>query len=132
MALDVYHQVLEKLIEACGGNLRQMVYMVDILKREKLIGSQEMILSFLHEEGWIADAPKKDHVFLTSWGMEEIQKTRKAQGGAAAPAGAEPKAREAASLARELAALLDSWEPGAGKKLKAARAALDEALDALG
>lgn len=131
MALDVYHQVLEKLIEACGGNLRQMVYIVDVLKKERLIGSQETILSFLHQEGWIADAPKKDHVFLTSWGLEEIQKTRKAQGGAVAPGGGEAKAREAAALARGLAALLDDWAPGSGKKLRAARAALDKALDEL-
>ena len=39
MALDVFHQVLPRLDELAGGNPRQMVSIVDVLKQEKLFGS---------------------------------------------------------------------------------------------
>jgi hypothetical protein len=148
MALDVFHQVLARLHELAGGNPRQMVSIVDVLKQEKLFGSVDMILKKLQAEGWIADAPKQDHVFVTTWGIEEI---RRAGGPTAAPAsGAAPASkapepknadalREAAEKARELAAALDELATGAGgtgaqrkarakKLLGAVATAVDEAF----
>jgi len=135
MARDVFHQVLERLFEAAGGNPRQAVNLVEILKQEQLFGSIETILKQLHSAGWIADAPKQDHVFVTTWGIEELRRTA-APAAAPAPApaptpapapkaapapvakSAEPKnaaaLREAAGKARELAELLDELATGAG------------------
>ena len=140
MALDVFHQVLAKLLEAAGGDPRQMVPFVEVLKQEKLFGSVDMITTRLQSEGWIADAPKKDHVFVTTWGVEELRRTSAASG-AAKPA--EPKnaaaVRAAAEKARELAATLEELASGtagtaaqrkakAKKALAAATEAVDEAL----
>lgn len=151
MALDVFHQVLARLHEVAGGSPKQMVPIVDVLKQEKLFGSVDMILNKLHSEGWIADAPKKDHVFVTTWGIEEVRKTA-APAAAPVPApkapeptaakGAGPKnaaaLREAAEKARELAATLEELATGAGgtgaqrkakKALAAAAAAVEEAFE---
>ena len=130
MAFDVYHQALQAISEACDGNPGQLVSVVDVLKRLRLLGNREMILSHLLHEGWVADAPKTDHVFLTSWGIEELEKARRK--GPGGPSSAE-KAREAARLGRELVGLLEEWtEKGPAKalseKTKKALAALTEAV----
>ena len=127
MALDVFHQVLKRLYELAGGNPRQMVSTFDVLKQEKLFGSAEMILNKLHAEGWVTDAPTRDHVYVTTWGIEEV--LRVSAPAAAKPA--EPKnasaLREAAAKARELATTLDELASGAGgtgaqRKAKAKKA----------
>ncbi len=145
MALDVFHQVLTKLYETAGGNPRQMVSIVDVLKQEKLFGSVDMILTKLQAEGWIADAPTRNHVFVTTWGVEEIRRTSTAPGPASgtAPKAPEPKnagaIREAAERARELASALEELATGAGgtgaqrkarakKALGAVTAAVEEAF----
>lgn len=148
MALDVFHQVLAKLHELAGGSPKQMVPIVDVLRQEKLFGSADMILNKLHSEGWIADAPKKDHVFVTTWGIEEARRSAAAPAAKAAEAPA-PKAagpknaaalREAAAKARDLAAALEELAAGAGgtgaqrkakakKALAAASAAVEEAFE---
>lgn len=142
MALDVFHQVLAKLLEAAGGDPRQMVPFVEVLKQEKLFGSVDMITTRLQSEGWIADAPRRDHVFVTTWGVEELRRTSAASAAAAAKA-AEPKnaaaLRAAAEKARALAATLEEMAAGGGgtaaqrkakakKALAAATEAVDEAL----
>ena len=114
MARDIFHQVLKLLFEAAGGNPRQMVSIVDVLKQERLYGSIETILTKLHSEGWIADAPKQDHVFVTVWGVEEL---RRAGGPASQPAGAPaptkaapappPKAAEAKNAPAQVQGKLD-------------------------
>jgi pyruvate/2-oxoglutarate dehydrogenase complex dihydrolipoamide acyltransferase (E2) component len=156
MALDVFHQVLKRLDELAGGNPRQMVSIVDVLKQEKLFGSAEMIRDKLHAEGWIADASKQDHVFVTTWGIEEVRRSAGPAPAPAAPApaakapapaapkAAEPKnaaaLRDAAARARDLAAVLDELATGAGgtaaqrkakakKALAAATAAVEEAFE---
>lgn len=154
MALDVFHQVLARLHELAGGSPRQMVSIVDVLKQEKLFGSADMILNKLHSEGWIADASKRDHVYVTTWGIEEVRRTAAvpvpaaptpvAPPAVAAPKAAEPKnaaaLREAAGKARELAAALEELATGAGgtgaqrkakakKALAAAAAAVEEAFE---
>lgn len=149
MALDVFHQVLAKLHDLAGGSPKQMVSIVDVLKQEKLFGSADMILNKLHAEGWIADAPKKDHVFVTTWGIEEVRKSAAPTATAKAPEPPAPKAaepknaaalREAAGKARELAAALEELATGAGgtgaqrkakakKALAAAAAAVEEAFE---
>ena len=137
MALDVFHQVLAKLLEAAGGDPRQMVPIVEVLKREKLFGSADMIATRLQSEGWIADAPKKDHVFVTTWGIEEVRRVSAAPD-ASKPA--EPKnaaaLRDAAEKARALAATLDELASGTAgtaaqrkAKAKKALAAVTEAVD---
>lgn len=154
MALDVFHQVLARLHELAGGSPRQMVSAVDVLKQEKLFGSADMILNKLHSEGWIADASKRDHVFVTTWGMEEVRRTAGAApvppveapatpAPVAPPRAAEPKnaaaLRAAAGKARELADALEEMATGGGgtgaqrkarakKALAAVAAAVDEAL----
>lgn len=140
MALDVFHQVLAKLLEAAGGDPRQMVPFVEVLKQEKLFGSVEMITTRLQSEGWIADAPKRDHVFVTTWGVEELRRTNAAT---STPKRAEPKnaaaLRAAAEKARALAATLEELAAGtdgtaaqrkakAKKALAAATEAVEEAL----
>ena len=145
MALDVFHQVLAKLLEAAGGDPRQMVPFVEVLKQEKLFGSVDTILNKLHSEGWIADAPKKDHVFVTTWGIEEIRKTAAAAAPAAkapepsSPKAAEPKnaaaLRAAAEKARALAATLEelaaSTDGTAAQRKAKARKALAAATEAV-
>jgi hypothetical protein len=154
MALDVFHQVLVRLHELAGGNPRQAVSIVDVLKQEKLFGSAEMILNKLQAEGWVADASKKDHVYVTTWGLDEV---RRVSAPAPAPAAvvspttapaaakpAEPKnagaLREAATKVRELATTLEELATGAGgtgaqrkakakKALATATAAVEEALE---
>lgn len=147
MALDVFHQVLAKVHELAGGNPRQMVSIVDVLKQEKLFGSVDMILNKLQAEGWVADAPKKDHVFVTTWGIEEVRRSS-APAAAAEPAApskpVEPKnagaLREAAGKARDLATTLEELASGAGgtgaqrkakakKALAAVSAAVEEAFE---
>jgi hypothetical protein len=149
MALDVFHQVLAKLHEVAGGSPRQMVSIVDVLKQEKLFGSVDTILNKLQAEGWIADAPKKDHVFVTTWGIEEVRRAAAPAAGSKAPEAAAPKAaepknaaalREAAEKARELAASLEELATGAGgtgaqrkakakKALAAVASAVEEAFE---
>jgi hypothetical protein len=154
MALDVFHQVLARLHEVAGGSPRQMVSIVDVLKQEKLFGSADMILNKLHSEGWIADASKKDHVYVTTWGIEEVRRTAGNAPAPAAPAvavpapvsaprAAEPKnagaLRAAAGKARDLADALEELATGAGgtaaqrkarakKALATVSAAVEEAL----
>jgi pyruvate/2-oxoglutarate dehydrogenase complex dihydrolipoamide acyltransferase (E2) component len=156
MVLDVFHQVLVRLHELAGGNPRQMVSIVDVLKQEKLFGSAEMILTRLQTEGWVADASKRDHVYVTTWGIDEVRRVSAPAPAAVAPAPAaavappaatkpaEPKnagaLREAAAKARELATTLDELATGAGgtgaqrkakakKALAAVTAAVEEALE---
>ena len=158
MALDVFHQVLVRLHELAGGNPRQMVSFVDVLKQEKLFGSAEMILGKLQAEGWVADASKRDHVYVTTWGIDEVRRVSApapapapaavAAAPAAAPPGAakpaEPKnagaLREAASKARELATMLEELATAAGgtgaqrkakakKALAAVAASVEEAIE---
>ena len=139
MALDVFHQVLLRLYELAGGNPRQMVSVFDVLKQEKLFGSAEMILRKLQAEGWVADASKADHVYVTTWGIDEVRRVSAPAPAAAKPA--EPKnagaLREAAARARELATTLDELATGAGgtgaqrkAKAKKALAAVTAAVEA--
>ena len=141
MALDVFHQVLKRLYELAGGNPRQMVSTFDVLKQEKLFGSAEMILNKLHAEGWVTDAPTRDHVYVTTWGIEEVLRVGApapspaasvpAATTPAAPKPAEPKnavaLRGSAAKARELATVLEELATGAGgtgaqRKAKAKKA----------
>lgn len=143
MALDLFHQVLVRLHELAGGNPRQMVSFVDVLKQEKLFGSAEMILGKLQAEGWVADASKRDHVYVTTWGIDEVRRVSAPAPAPAAvapapavapPAPAKPAEaknagalREAASKARELATTLEELATGAGgtgaqRKAKAKKA----------
>jgi pyruvate/2-oxoglutarate dehydrogenase complex dihydrolipoamide acyltransferase (E2) component len=159
MALDVFHQVLKRLYELAGGSPSQMVSTFDVLKQEKLFGSAEMILNKLHTESWITDASKKDHVYVTIWGIEEVHRMgapAPAPAAAvpeaatpAAPKPAEPKPaepknagalREAATKARDLATTLEELASGAGgtgaqrkakakKAVAAVTAAVEEAFE---
>ncbi|MCL4810211.1 MAG: hypothetical protein KJ062_20825 [Thermoanaerobaculia bacterium] len=144
MALDVFHQVLARLHELAGGSPRQMVSIVDVLKQEKLFGSADMILNKLHSEGWIADASKRDHVYVTTWGLEEVRRSAGAApvpeaAGAPAPV-APPKApepknaealRAAAGKARELADALEELATGAGGTVAQRKAKAKRALSAV-
>ena len=152
MALDVFHQVLKRLYELAGGNPRQMVSTFDVLKQEKLFGSAEMILDKLQSEGWITDSSKKDHVYVTVWGIEEVRRVSAPAPAAVVPAAAAPTApkpaepknagalREAAAKARELATTLEELAAGAGgtgaqrkakakKALATVAAAVEEAFE---
>ena len=145
MALDVFHQVLKRLYELAGGNPRQMVSTFDVLKQEKLFGSAEMILDKLQAEGWITDASKKDHVYVTVWGIEEVHRVSapspapaaavRAATAPAAPKPAEPKnagaLREAATKARELAMTFDELATGAGGTAAQRKAKAKKALAAV-
>ena len=140
MALDVFHQVLVKVFEAAGGNPRQMVNLADVVRREKLTAHLESISSRLQNDGFIADAPKHDFVFITTWGVEEVKRVTQPAAPPApvpatpAPAPAPPKPepppappeppkaeaknapelRQAAERSRELAAVLDELVTSGG------------------
>lgn len=140
MALDVFHQVLKRLNEVAGGNPRQMVPILDVLRQEKLFGSVDMILNKFHTEGWIADAARQDHVYITTWGIEELRRVEAAGRAAPGSKAAEPKnataLRDAAARATGLATLLAGFADGEGgtpaqrkAKAKRALAALSEAVD---
>jgi hypothetical protein len=120
-----------------------MVSIVDVLKQEKLFGSADMILNKLHSEGWIADASKRDHVYVTTWGLEEVRRSAGAPPPDASSKAPEPKnaeaLRAAAGKARELADALEEFATGAGgtgaqrkakakKALAATAAAVEEAF----
>ena len=147
MALDVFHQVLARLHELAGGNPRQLVSLVDVLRQEKLFGSADLITSKLHSAGWIADSSRQDHVYVTIWGIEEVRRAAgdaspaaaEAPAAARAPGAPEPKnaaaLRAAAAKVRELAATLEELATGAGgtaaqrkAKAKKALAAASEAF----
>lgn len=150
MALDVFHQVLKRLYDLAGGNPRQMVSVTDVLKQEKLFGSAEMILNKFHTEGWVTDAPTRGHVYVTTWGIEEVHRASApapapatAAAGGSTPASARPaepknagSLREAAAKARELATTLEELASGAGgtgaqrkAKAKKALAAVSAAVE---
>jgi hypothetical protein len=154
MALDVFHQVLTRLHELAGGSPRKAVSFVDVLKQERLFGSAEMILRKLQAEGWVADATKKDYVYVTTWGIDELRRVSAPLPAPAAalpattpPAAvkpAEPKnagaLREAAAKSRELATTLEEFAAGGGgtgaqrkakakKALAAVSAAVEEAFE---
>lgn len=146
MALDVFHQVLARLLEVAGGSPKQMVSVVDVLKQERLFGNADTILTKLLAEGWIADAQKTDHVFVTPWGIEELRlaSVPVPKAGTPVPKAAEPKnaaaLRAAAARTGELAALLEELATGAGgtpaqrkakakKALAAVSAAVEEAFE---
>jgi hypothetical protein len=141
MALDVFHQVLARLHEVAGGSPRQMVSVVDVLKQEKLFGSADMILNKLQAEGWIADASKRDHVFVTTWGIEELRRTAGAASVPAAEAATVPSPvaapknaealRAAAGKARELADELEELATGAGGTAAQRKAKAKKALGAV-
>ncbi len=139
MALDVFHQVLARLLEVAGGNPRQMVSIVDVLRQERLFGNADMIVGKLQAEGWITDASKKDHVYVTTWGIDEVRRAGSGPAPAAAPVPAAPAApkvaepknaaalRQAAGKARDLVAVLEELATGAGgtgaqRKAKAKKA----------
>lgn len=153
MALDVFQQVLKRLYDLAGGNPRQMVSVTDVLKQEKLFGSAEMILNKFHTEGWVTDAPTRDHVYVTTWGIEEVRRliapaaapaavsaaTAPAAARAAGPKnaaalrGAAAKARELAETLEELAASATGTaaqrKAKAKKALVATSSAVDEAFE---
>ena len=129
-----------------------MVSIVDVLRQQKLFGSAEMILGKLQAEGWVADASKKDHVYVTTWGIEEVRRVSApapaaAVHAAAAPVGAKPAEpknavalRGSAAKARELATVLEELATGAGgtgaqrkakakKALAVVSAAVEEAFE---
>ena len=113
-----------------------------------------MILGKLQAEGWVADASKRDHVYVTTWGIDEVRRVSAPAPApaAVAPAAAAPVAakppepknagtlREAASKARELATTLEELATGAGgtgaqrkakakKALAAVAASVEEAFE---
>ena len=136
MGLDVFHQVLLRLHEACGGDLHVHVNIIDVLRRERLLGNQEMIFGRLLREGWIANAPGENRVFVTPWGVDELRKAQELDSAPAATPETVSKATGAARLARELAAALDELAaaPKVTAKLKnqvkKAQAALADAVAA--
>lgn len=79
--MDVYHKVLHKLCEATEGKTSKTVNFKDLVKRLGFVGSYLEIYNFLSGEGWVAESPKADFVFLTHWGLAEVKKNSSAADG---------------------------------------------------
>ena len=109
--MDVYHQILLSLYEACGGNEQKVVNLVDLIKREGFGGSLDNICTFMSDQGWIAEASAQGVYRITHWGVEEARRSAAAgqpqeQEGLRS---AIRDARKAAEVGRELADLFDQY-----------------------
>lgn len=103
MALDVYHRILQKLLEATSGSEKVPVPLSDVVRKEGFTGAADDIYTVLSREGWIADAPRPGSIFLTHWGVAEIRKALAAASPAKTEDPAAEEARQLATAARELA-----------------------------
>lgn len=79
--MDVYHRVLVKLFEETGGSDSKSVDFADLVKRLKFHANYASIYKELSVQGWIVETSKADWVRLTHWGIEEVKKTQRGDGG---------------------------------------------------
>jgi GNAT superfamily N-acetyltransferase len=143
MALDHYHLMLKRLLEQTGGNEKTAVNLQELTRKEGFAGAYNDIYDVLSREGWTADAPRPQHVYLTHWGIAEIRRVDKppAPKVEAAPPAPAPKpedplvaeARRLAGLARAVAEAFEAEakERAAGRNGDAQRASAIGALEAL-
>lgn len=73
--MDVYHQILLSLYEACGGNEQKVVNLIDLIRREGFGGSLDNICTFMSDQGWIAEASGQGAYRITHWGLEEARRS---------------------------------------------------------
>ncbi len=145
MALDHYHLMLKRLLEQTGGNEKTAVNLQELARKEGFAGAYNDIYDVLSREGWTADAPRPQHVYLTHWGIAEIRRVDKppAPKVEAAPtpppAASKPEdpstaeAKRLAGLARAVAEAFEAEakERAAGRSGDAQRASAMGALEAL-
>lgn len=72
--MDVYHKVLTKIYEECGGDPSVDVDLIDLLKREGFYANIDNISRRLLDESWVAEASRDYAVRLTHWGQGEAKR----------------------------------------------------------
>ncbi len=111
MKVDVYHFILGKVFDLAGGNIKKMINMLEIVKKEGFASSKDDIFEFMTSEGWIVDAPAPGQVFITPWGMEEHKRAsaRSTPNRQKLVEDAVKESNKAASNAREFADLIEQY-----------------------
>ena len=77
--MDTYQKVLVKLYEETNGKETRQVDFASMLKKMGFYTAFTDILTRLNREGWIADAPTTNYVFITHWGAMEAKKALRNQ-----------------------------------------------------
>lgn len=72
--MDVYHKVLTRIYEECGGNETVDVDLIDLLKREGFYANIDSISRRLLDESWITETPREHTIRLTHWGQGEAKR----------------------------------------------------------
>jgi hypothetical protein len=77
--MDPYHQVLVELYKETNGRETKQIDFIALHKKIGFYANYRDICTRLNREGWISDAPTKDFVSITHWGVAEAKKSIKAE-----------------------------------------------------
>lgn len=72
--MNVFHKVLTKIYEMTDGKDTVDVDMVELTKREGFYSNLDNISKQLQDEGWIAEAGRKNIIRITHWGATEAKR----------------------------------------------------------
>lgn len=111
--MDVYQQVLVKLLEETQGRDSKAVDFKDLVKKLGFHGNYPTIFNRLSEEGWIAEDLKADFVRITHWGVAEAKKAKAQADGIETPKS--DRAAKCIPLAKDLIAALEKFSKDASK-----------------
>jgi hypothetical protein len=108
--MDAYHQILVELYKETNGRESKQIDFIALHKKAGFFASYKDICMRLNREGWISDAPTKDFVSITHWGVMEAKKSLKAESNPDASLdGLKKDARRATAAAKEFAVILESF-----------------------
>lgn len=106
--MDIYHEVLIKLLEVVDGRDSKAVDFRDLVKKIGFLGNYPGIFERLSQEGWIVEDAKADFVRISHWGIAEAKKSLKGQQpGAEKPSN--ENATKSIAKAKEFIASLESF-----------------------
>lgn len=111
--MDVYQQVLVKLLEETQGRDSKAVDFKDLVKKLGFHGNYPTIFNRLSEEGWIAEDLKADFVRITHWGVAEAKKAKSQADGVETPKS--ERAAKCIPLAKEFISSLEKFSKDASK-----------------
>jgi hypothetical protein len=108
--MDAYHQVLVELYKNTNGRESKQIDFIALHKKVGFYANYRDICTRLNREGWISDAPTKDFVSITHWGVMEAKKSIKAELNPEASNEVVKKDAKTASIAaKEFSVMIESF-----------------------
>ena len=131
--MDASHQVLVELYKETNGRETKQIDFIALHKKIGFYANYRDICTRLNREGWISDAPTKDFVSITHWGVAEAKKSLKAiSNPEATNDGIKKDAKRATIAAKEFSVMLESFATNPTKETLAdAKKKFDEVNEIL-